>query len=160
MAGRYATGTDVPVSRTRAEIEDTLARYGASGFLSGYEDNRAFLGFRLRDRHVKFILPLPDPNEREFWQTNHASPRRRTADQARAAWDQACRARWRALLLSIKAKLEAVEVGITSFDDEFMAHLVLPDGKTVGQHMRPQIQLAYETGDMPPLLPPPEGHNG
>ena len=33
-----------------------------------------------------------------------------------------------------------------------MAHIVLPDGKTVGQLMRPQIITAYDTGKMPPLL--------
>jgi len=34
-----------------------------------------------------------------------------------------------------------------------MAHIVLPDGSTVGQFMRPQIESAYETGDMPNALP-------
>jgi len=59
----------------------------------------------------------------------------------------------RALALVIKAKLEAVESGITVFDDEFMAHIVLPDGSTVGDFMKPQIEQVYLTGQMPPLLP-------
>ena len=53
----------------------------------------------------------------------------------------------------IKAKLEAVESGISIFEEEFLAHLVLPDGKTVGQFMLPQVEAAYETGKMPKLLP-------
>lgn len=34
--------------------------------------------------------------------------------------------------------------------------LILPDGKTVGQYMQPQIDIAYETGDMPKFLPMPK----
>lgn len=66
------------------------------------------------------------------------------------------RQRWRALALVIKAKLEAVEAGITEFEEEFLAHIVLPNGGTVGQFMLPQVATAYETGQMPPLLPAPD----
>jgi hypothetical protein len=66
--------------------------------------------------------------------------------------EQACRQRWRALALAIKAKLEAVEAGITSFEDEFMAHIVLPDGSTFGRWARPQIAKVYEENTMPSLL--------
>ena len=51
-----------------------------------------------------------------------------------------------------KAKLEAVETGITEFEDEFLAHIVLPNGQTMGEFAKPQIAHAYDTGDMPPLL--------
>lgn len=73
------------------------------------------------------------------------------------AWEQGCRQRWRALALVIKAKLEAVESGITTFEEEFLAHIVMPDGMTVGNHVRPTIQAWYSGGQMRPLLPPPSG---
>lgn len=76
-----------------------------------------------------------------------------SASLRKAAYEQAVRQRWRALALLIKSKLEAVESGITVFEEEFMAHVVLPDGKTVGQHLLPQIAHSYESGHMPPLLP-------
>jgi hypothetical protein len=63
------------------------------------------------------------------------------------------RQRWRALALAIKAKLEAVESGIATFEEEFMAYIVLPDGQTVGEFLSPQIEAAYSSGRMPPLLP-------
>lgn len=56
------------------------------------------------------------------------------------------------MALVIKAKLEAVEAGIAAFEEEFLAHIVLPNGSTVGQFMMPQIAAVYETGRMPPLL--------
>jgi hypothetical protein len=79
----------------------------------------------------------------------------RTASSAVEQFEQACRQRWRALALVIKAKLEAVESGITCFEDEFLAHIILPSGQQVGEWLRPQLKLAYDKGSMPALLPPP-----
>lgn len=74
--------------------------------------------------------------------------RTRSDDAAEKAWEQATRQRWRALHLVVKAKLEAVESGITVFDDEFLAHIVLPDGGTVGRWMRLRVGVdASATGD-------------
>jgi hypothetical protein len=63
------------------------------------------------------------------------------------------RQRWRALALVIKAKLEAVEAGISSVEDEFLSFIMLPNGSTVGEWVQPQIERVYESGSMPALLP-------
>lgn len=149
---RFAEQTSVSAERSRSEIEATLMRYGADQFAYGWEGDRAMIGFRMRDRQVRFMLAMPDPNAREFTHTPTRSTRRSPA-QAHAAWEQSTRQRWRALLLVIKAKLEAVESGITEFEDEFLAHIVLPNGGTAGEWIRPQIASAYETGSMPSMLP-------
>ena len=153
---RYAEGTKVNSYRSREEIERTLIRYGATGFMYGTQGDRATVAFEMDERRVQFILPMPDRTDREFTHT----PSRgqvRTQDQQDKAYEQAVMQRWRALALVIKAKLEAVDAGITEFESEFMAHIVLPNGQTVGNWMRPQIERAYETGSMPPLLPAPGG---
>ena len=121
----------------------------------GWKDSNALVAFRAHNRHIKFVLPLPDRRDEAFTHTPNRKTER-SAAQAEAAYEQAVRQRWRALALVIKAKLEAVETGITEFEDEFMAHIVLPSGETVGQWMRPQIASAYDSGDMPPLLPGPK----
>ena len=36
------------------------------------------------------------------------------------------------------------------FEQEFMANVVLPDGSTVSEFMRPQIKQAYQSRQMPP----------
>lgn len=154
---RYAATTEVTSAKSRDEIERTLVRYGADQFLYGWQDDAAVVGFRMADRHIKFVLPLPAKNDRAF---THHSRGVRTADAAAKEYDQAVRQRWRALALVIKAKLEAVESGISLFEDEFMANIVLPDGKSVGEWMRPQIADAYRIGAMPsmlPMLPAPTG---
>jgi len=152
----YAQDTSVPVEKSKAEIEKTLMRYGASEFASGWDRDRAIIMFRCKDRAIRFVLPLPVKDDRRFAMTP-GGRRRRDEQQQYAAWEQACRQRWRALCLCIKAKLEAVAAGITSFEDEFLAHIVLPDGSTAGLWLRPQIEQAYKSGKMPTsilALPP------
>lgn len=145
---KYAKNTQVQSGRSRDEIERTLTRYGAQGFIYGWQDNQAAIAFQMNGKHVKFIIPMPD--RLEFKRT--PTGRTRSASQINAEHEKAIRQKWRALGLVIKAKLEAVESGITCFEDEFMAHIVLPDGQTVGAWMRPQI----ESCNMPKLLPIPQ----
>lgn len=147
---QYASKTTVAADRSRAEIERTLVRYGASSFGYGWEDERAIIMFRAHERRVRFVFPVPDPSDDEFVYHSRGTRSRAAAE---AAYEQAVRQRWRALALVIKAKLEAVETGIVTFEDEFLAHLVLPDGQTAGDWLRPQVARAYETGAMPSLLP-------
>lgn len=149
---RYAENTSVSSEKSRAEIESTLRRYGASQFMYGWDASSAVIVFQAEGRRVKFVLPMPDPDSPEFTLTP-GKKLARSAEQALAAWEQACRQRWRALALVIKAKLEAVEAGITVFDDEFLAHMMLPNGSTVGDWARPQLAEVYESGSMPALLP-------
>ena len=145
---RYAENTTVTSEKSRAEIERTLSRYGADQFMYGWEAERAIIGFRMTDRQVRFVLDLPDRDAKEFTHTPSRGTRR-TAGQAEGEWEKACRQRWRALALVVKAKLEAVDSGITEFEDEFGMHIVLPDGRTVSQVVRPEIEQAYASGQMP-----------
>lgn len=157
---RYAQDTEVSQESSRQEIERTLTRYGADAFMYGWEGTQAVLAFRMRDRHIKFVLPMPDRTdfatyEKVSNQYGRKHKIARSPEQQFKAWEQACRSRWRSLALVIKAKLEAVASGITVLEDEFMAHIVMPDGRTVGEHARPAIATAYNTGKMPKLLPGP-----
>ena len=99
------------------------------------------VAFTMQNRNIRFVLPLPDPTDKEFTHTPSRGTRRSETD-AHKAWEQACRQRWRALALAIKAKLEAVETGITTFEQEFLAHIVMPDGHTVSDHVIPHIAEA------------------
>lgn len=151
---RYASKTEVSPAKSRAEIEDTVTRYGATSFASGWHSDRAVIQFEMKGRRARFTLPMPDPKAKAFTEYTQRGKRwARTESAAAELYQQAVRQRWRALLLVVKAKLEAVEAGISVFEDEFMAAIVLPDGHTVGEVMREQIALAYRDGTMPPLLP-------
>ena len=146
----YAENTSVDAGRSRSEIERTLQRYGATAFSYGWEGDRAIIAFQAEARMVKFVLTMPPYDD--FARTPSGRRSRQGASQQKA-WEQATRQRWRALLLVVKAKLEAVEAGITTFEEEFLAHIMLPDGTTVYESARMGIQNSYATGKMPRLLP-------
>jgi hypothetical protein len=149
---RYAKQTEVSTERSLAEIRKTVLKYGAEGFMYGESEVGAVLSFVMQGRQVRFMLRLPSKQDPQWFQT----PTGRECKDPNVAykkWEQACRQQWRALLLLVKAKLEAVESGITIFDQEFLAQLVLPNGQTYGDFAAPQIAMVYEKQEMPKLLP-------
>lgn len=143
--GRYAESTSVSPEKSRAEIETTLRRYGADGFMSGWDDQEAtaFIQFRLKERIVRIALPLP--TRASLTQTSKTGTPR-TERQWTTLLEQDTRQRWRALLLVTKAKLEAVASHVSTFEQEFLPYIVMPDGRTVGDLALPQVLAAYRTG--------------
>jgi hypothetical protein len=148
----YAKHTTVPVDRSRAAVEKALVRYGATGF--GYHWDRrevpilpprvngpkteirefASIIFQVKARRVRLDVPMP--TERE------------AGTQAKA--EAATRQRWRAVLLVITAKLEAVESGISTLEAEFLANIVTDDGRTIGEAVLPRLTEAVQSGRLLP----------
>jgi len=149
---RYAAGTSVPVDRSRVEVERVLVRYGASGFGYSWErrevavnpipaygkktEIREFvmIGFKFKDRSIRLDVPMPTEREAGSQSRMEASTRQR----------------WRALLLVIKAKLEAVESGISTLEHEFLANIVTESGRTIGEIVVPRITEATAAGRLLP----------
>lgn len=154
----YAESTSVPIERTRAQIEKELRKYGADQFISGWDHNRAFISFRAMRRLVRFVLPLPKRDDKKYSMKpptrSWFKPTPRSEAETTLLWEQACRARWRALLLTVKAKLESIQTGIESFEQAFLAHIVLPDDTLVGDRIISAVADAYATGKMPQLPAP------
>ena len=148
---RYAENTEVPAGRSRDEIERALARYGATSFAYGWNGALVQVGFELEGRQILFRVPMPRPGDDAFVWT----PTRQLRSDAAAQreYEKAVRQRWRALALVIKAKLEAVAAGITTVEEEFLAHIVLPSGDTFGQWAAPQLARVYAANEMPALMP-------
>lgn len=146
--GTYAAGTEVPAERSRAEIERTLERYGATDFGYMVTADRAQVAFKIGTSTVRMSLALPPAVD--FARTPTNRPRKTDAIAAERA--KAIRQRWRALALAVKAKLEAVESGIATFEEEWFAYLVLPDGQTVFEQAGDQYRTAIATGRNVPLL--------
>ena len=148
----YAKDTEVSVEKSQMELERTLERFGATGFMRGWDKqaNVAVLVFEIRSRRVKLTVPMPTLEDVSRRKDGSSRP----IQHRKGALDQATKQRWRAFNLIVKAKLEAIESGISTIEDEFMANILLPSGQTIGQWMQPQIEAAYRTGHMPPLLSP------
>ncbi len=141
------------VGKTRTELEDLCRRYGATGFVTGWLGERASVGFEMGGRQVRVELRLPHPSDAKF--TRDGNGKTRKPDVAGRAWEQACRQSWRVLLLLVRAKLEAIESGVATFEEEFLANLVIPGGggTTVGERVLGELGAYLDSGKLPPLLP-------
>jgi hypothetical protein len=112
----------VGVHRSRYELERILGRYGASDFAFVEADARASIQFAMHGRYVQLALPLPDPSGALFTHTPSGRPRAIVAQER--AYEQALREHWRALVLAVRGKLQSVESGISTFEEEFKGFLV------------------------------------
>jgi hypothetical protein len=95
--------------------------------------------FHFKERRIRLDVPMPTQRE-------HGGSQSRV--------EAATRQRWRAMLLVIKAKLEAVASGISTLEQEFLANIVTESGATIGQIVLPRIDEAVAAGR---LLPAHEG---
>lgn len=130
---RFAEQTKVPIARSKAAVEQLLAKRQASEFGTYTDPKGSHVSFRVEGLFVRISVPMPDGDERE------------------------ARRRWRSILLALKAKFDAVDSEISTLEQEFMAHIVVADGQTVGEHLLPRLAAALTAGKMPRLtLPLPE----
>lgn len=133
----FAGATEVPVGRSKGEIEVLLTKHGASGYHAGWqaatEEDPGWdaIEFMWKDKLIRFRIPRPslnDPRVKEY-----KGPK--VGD-----WlEQLNKQRWRVLHLVIKAKLEAVESGVVVFEEEFMAQIVTASNRTIGEILLPRL---------------------
>ena len=142
----------MPTERSRGEIERILERYGATAFGYLTDESEAVIAFKANGKSVRFTIPLPaiDDEAVVYTAAGRRNGRVRPQRERPKAREQEIRRRWRALALAIKAKLEAVESGIVTFEEEFMAHFVLPSGRTVGEVVGDDM-AQLEQADVPLL---------
>ena len=134
---KYAKNTTVPVARSRARIQEMLVDYGIEEFFFGTSPRGEGIGFTYNSRVYKHNVPLP----------------KRTEDMTDKKYEQKVRQRWRILYMSLKMKLEEIADGGISFEDQFLAQMCLPDGKTVAMFMElPENQERLAKSKMPKLL--------
>lgn len=153
MSGQYAKNTTVDAGASRAEIERTLMRYGATAFGYATEEregaSRSAVSFVARGRQIRMVVEMPSRDERRFTHTP-SKGQARTQSAALAEWERAARQKWRALVLLVKALLEAAESGIVTFEEAFMPYTVVPGtGMTVAEALGEDLSRAVEGGGSP-----------
>jgi len=150
---RFAETTNVSADQSLVEIKTTLKRYGAVGFAYDEEDRQARVAFEIAGRRILLRLPLPAESDDALTDTGRV----RSDGSRQDAHGQEVRHRWRVLLLLVKARLEAIDLGLLDVDQAFLADLLLPDGHTLGDTLQPQLQTAL-AGTAAPRLPPAPNH--
>lgn len=153
---RYASETRVSVAKSRGEIEDMVQRAGGTRFaaMNDSVEARAVVLFELADRRVMFELPVPSREEFAY-RERYGRRVKADPDWQMREWEQACRVKWRALALAIKAKLVSVESGVETLEEAFLAHLVVPTGEGARRFASVAVKAiaqAYTGGTLPPLL--------
>lgn len=138
----YAKGTTVDVEKSRLDVDRLLARHGASqrGVMQDDAKEIAAVAFVIRGAKYRIDIPLPKRSQIR-------DPRKHA---------QACRERWRLVLLALKSKLELVALGGSTIEREFFADLVLPNGQTAHQGFSELLRNGLGDGLMR-LLPPAPG---
>lgn len=119
MNTNYVRGASVTAAASQSEIQQMLMASGATGLRWSREDGRAAISFGAGPRRFRIVLVLPH--------TAGGLPPRGTLYAAAKASQDLARQRWRQLSLLIRAKLDAVDSGITTFDQEFLGYLLGPE---------------------------------
>jgi hypothetical protein len=169
---RYAEGTAVDAGKSRIEIENLLGKHGASQrqFAVDDETGRTVLTFKMAERFARISLAidvksLPRVGEGYYRaDTGIKTPQgwQRWGVRQRTEWlakerEQLNRELMRRLLLVLKAKLELIQDGVTTFEREFLADILLPNGETLHDAVAHRIAAAYQSGEVLPMLPPARG---
>lgn len=158
MALNFAKNTKISGSKSEDQIRKMLKKFGASNIipLDGVEvGSQTFIGivFEYQSRRVRMTIEIPDPDSDKF-KFSPGMQKQRTDSQRQQFWLKEIDRLWRALAFKIKAKLVSIEDEISDFEEEFFFDLIAPgtSGETVGAIMRPQLDAAYQSGKLPPLL--------
>lgn len=145
----YADGTKVPVKTSRDEIENMVAKHGGDQILVGAIDGKSIVQFRARNRYIRLTIYAATERDRKVGYT--PTGQERTGKSLATALDQENRRRWRSMALLVKAKFTAIDDGIVSFEDEWLAETVMANGQTVKEQIQPQLAASYDSGEMGPL---------
>lgn len=128
-SNQFASGTTVSPEKTMMEIRALLGKHGATKIQTVEDTHLVQIAFALKNRVICFEIEIPTEDAPQF----RPSYRQRTT--RRALWEAEVRRRWRVCLLILKSKLEAVATNAKLFDVELLPYFVMPDGKTVAQHL-------------------------
>lgn len=139
----YAEKTSVSFERSIAEIMELIQKAGADQVGQMQSPNGFAVQFTLADRMVRFRVPFETIDEMPTRDGRNALL---SKAQRQSRLEQSRRQRGRALLLTVKAKLESVESGIETFEQAFLAHVVMSDGKTVYERIGESMAIEYQTG--------------
>jgi hypothetical protein len=126
-----------------------LRKHGAQEFAVYTSDQKTVFMYRLHHRMVRHVVAYPLKTARKYPLAATDVQRRKVDEKAARDREAEWRRRWRALVLVCKAKLEICASGGSTFEREFLADLLLPNGETVAEATIARIAESYESGGMP-----------
>jgi hypothetical protein len=150
MNSKYIRGASLSCSALQAEIEQMLTGCGACHFRVVSERGKAAVAFSSGEHQFRLVLPNPAATDLPRAGVHDPLQPDSRGQGSKTALD-ATRHSWRELSSLIRAKLEAVSAGIVTFDEEFLAYMLMPGGGTVFQAASPAIASSYAAAGRPRL---------
>lgn len=155
--------TSVPVERSQGQIRKLLSGAGASRLAFGEERDDtqrwAAVTFVIGSHAVRLRVPLKPVDEREVRQKKMRA-RTKTVEQIREVlYEQEEKRIWRVLAWNLKARMVAVNEGVETFEEAFLAHLLdQQTGRTIYEQLAETgtVQLAQPLLALPPSTGGPE----
>jgi hypothetical protein len=148
--------TTVATEKSQGAIRKLLLDFGAAEFQFGEgtsPDGSKWSGvsFTHGGHQVLMQVPMKPPDDAELRRQAAAARRAKTrtlAEIQRGYWEQEEKRIWRVLYWSIKARMIAVDEGVETMEQAFLAHLVDPrTGLTLWQHVQPALDRgAFQIG--------------
>ena len=120
-----------------AEIQKLLRQFGCAKFgtMLDYDDGTLIVQFEWKGQKVSFPANFKGYAEAYLKEKPYSSRMRCTkAEYEAKALEIGSMAVYSILRDWIKAQVVAVETGLVSFEEVFLAHLLLPNGKRVIEH--------------------------
>lgn len=138
--------TQVSVEKSQGDIRKLLSKHGATQFRMSEgqgpgEEWWVGVEFVHNDHLVRMAAPLKKPDEK--WLDGKV---KRARTKSRHDFlvehnEQEAKRVWRVIMWSLKARLVAVEEGLETFEQAFLAHMVDPGtGSTVWQQIQPHVE--------------------
>jgi hypothetical protein len=138
------SNTPVPASKSQEQIDRLLEKFGASGtnWTRLFDKGRVELTFGVRRKDgrntfVKIVAPILT-NPHRNWDPETGKSEKVEAPN----WAQSMRL----LYYYVKAKLEAVSVGLREFEEEFLADTLIQDASGATVRVAEAVLPAIETG--------------
>lgn len=160
---RFAEKTQVPISRSRGEIDQLLREWGADAiqWSDDLKNNKVMLRFlwTWQDHQYVARLTIGLPTAKDL-EKNAINKKTGGISQSKlnALLTGRGRQEHRVLALWLKAAFNAVAAGIVTAESLFMAFFEGKDGQTLGEVALPKMPLLL-SGRADKLLPAVGGHS-
>lgn len=152
---RYAEGTSVGIDRTISEIQKLVKAHKATSWRYEEVDDVTpayrTISFVLQGRLIRFTVEEAPLSEFKRTPTGLL---RTDASMVKVA-DEENRRRWRAVLLYVKASIEAMYSGVPQLRHALLPYVVMEDDESVGDKVEAQFaeqERRREIHMLPPVI--------
>lgn len=147
--------TKVPVENSQADIRRSVMKYLERGYtISEVKDDegveRAIVEFRREGVLVRISAEVPPPDMRKIDATARRARSRSKDEIEFEAREQLRRETWRSIALGVDARLRAVDAGVSTFEQAFMADIVIDEaiGETLYERLKGGGQAQLSAGSL------------